>query len=515
MNEHLATIDIGTNSVHMAIVHIDEQGNFEILAREKESVRLGSGSHDMDMIKPEAMERTIKALARFSTIASEYNATIRAVATSAVREASNKMKFTKLLKEECGISCEVISGVEEARLIYMGILMGMDVFDRSILAIDIGGGSTEFLIGKRGIPAFATSLKLGAIRLTDRFFPGSDLQKDQIKSCRKFLRTQLSGIQQELQQHSFEAAIGSSGTIETLAAMCSGNPTEPDEKLRASDLMAITEKICALKTAEERGRLPGLDRKRADIIPAGAILLCEIVQFLNISEILISKYALREGIISDSMHRAGMRSPGAGIRYASAQSLSQKFTRPGFPGLDSLKHSAFLAEKICRQLMSLELASFSENDLFLLRCAILLHNTGMVISHSSHHKHSHYIIKNSDTLAGFTGAEIETIALLARYHRKSAPSDKQPEFAALSTSRKKTIRELAAILRIAIALNRSGKNSIVDLRVLKENEGIKIVIKARSDSSLDLEAAELKSQLFTEAYGLSVCLELEGSTPAG
>ena len=172
MPRPIAAMDLGTNSFHLAVVQPDDQGRFEILSTEKEAVRLGSGGGDLNLILPDAMERGLTVLKRFTAISRSMNADIRAVATSAVREAKNSAEFLERVKKECGLDVEVIPGKEEARLIYLGILQCLPVYDKRVLTIDIGGGSTEYLVGKSGIPEFAVSLKLGAIRLKDRFFTG-------------------------------------------------------------------------------------------------------------------------------------------------------------------------------------------------------------------------------------------------------------------------------------------------------------------------------------------------------
>ncbi|MBE7438101.1 MAG: Ppx/GppA family phosphatase [Spirochaetales bacterium] len=512
MDRYLATIDIGTNSVHMAIMRLDATGHYEILTREKEAVRLGSGSHDLDLIKPEAMERALHALERFCRIARDYEAEIRAVATSAVREATNQADFLRELEKRCQIHCEVVSGTEEARLIYLGILMGMPLFERRILAIDIGGGSTEFTVGERGLTLFSVSLKLGAIRLTDRFFSREPISKENVKQCRSFIRTALSGLQQEVRSHGFEVAVGSSGTIETLAAM-SNRATELPESLTAARLNQITEQILSIRQASERARLPGLDGKRADIIVGGAVLLSEIMNTLQIKELRISRYALREGILFDSLERLGLRKHTADIRLSSVRNLCGRLTLPGLPGLDALEHAAGLARQIARQLLEAQRITINKDQIFLLHAATLLCNIGLIVAHSGHHKHSYYIVKNSDQILGFQNQEIHTIALLTRYHRKAFPSLKHPEFALLPTKEQDQVRQMAGILRIALALNRSGKNSIQEVRLKSSKEGIHLGLlpseQATEDSlQLDREAAEIKSDLLAETLRIPVAFAI-------
>ena len=186
----LAAIDIGTNSFHMVVARVGEiegvEGPsgpaFEVIAREKEMVRLGSGGGNMKRLAPDAIDRGVAALDRLARIAAVHDADIHSVATSAVREAENAQEFLDRARTEAGVEVDVISGVEEARLIHLGVLQAVPVFDRRILLVDIGGGSTELLIGEKGETLAARSFKLGAVRLTDRFFPGGNVTAKRVAS---------------------------------------------------------------------------------------------------------------------------------------------------------------------------------------------------------------------------------------------------------------------------------------------------------------------------------------------
>ncbi len=185
-SDNLAAIDVGTNSFHLIVVKVKEDGNFEIIDREKEVIRLGEGSSgDIKVIKDEAVERAISTLKKFKGIADSHNAPVRAVATSAVREAQNKNEFIEKVLKQTGVEIEVVSGQEEARLIYLGALAAVPIYNKKALVIDIGGGSTEFIIGRRGDSKFSISLKIGAVRLTQKFFPKNEITKVGIRKLQK------------------------------------------------------------------------------------------------------------------------------------------------------------------------------------------------------------------------------------------------------------------------------------------------------------------------------------------
>ena len=202
----LAAIDVGTNSFHLVVARVVGDTRFEVIAREKDVVRLGSGGGDMKQLTPAAIQRGVDALRRLKRIADISNAPVRAVATSAVREAENNDEFVRRAREEAGVEIEVVSGIEEARLIHLGVLQALPVFERRLLLCDIGGGSTELLIGQRGTVLASRSLKLGAVRLTTRFFPGERLHPGAVSSCGTFVRSTLAPFAKEVEAHGFEVA---------------------------------------------------------------------------------------------------------------------------------------------------------------------------------------------------------------------------------------------------------------------------------------------------------------------
>ncbi|HVW34189.1 MAG TPA: exopolyphosphatase, partial [Acidimicrobiia bacterium] len=221
----VAAVDLGTNSFHLVVARPTGNNRFEILARDKEVVRLGSGSGDMKQLRPEAIERGVAALGRFRRVADTFGAEVHAVATSAVREAENRDEFLEAAQARANVLVEVISGVEEARLIHLGVLQAVPVFDQQVLVIDIGGGSTEFIVGKGGDLLAARSLKVGAIRLTERFFRKEPVKKKALDEARRFVRSYLPQIEHMVADAGgFEVAVGSSGTILNVAEMARTRP---------------------------------------------------------------------------------------------------------------------------------------------------------------------------------------------------------------------------------------------------------------------------------------------------
>jgi exopolyphosphatase/guanosine-5'-triphosphate,3'-diphosphate pyrophosphatase len=463
----VAALDIGTNSFHLVVARHTGAEAFEVITREKEMVRLGHGGSDMKELSSESIDRAIDCLRRMRRIADSHGAVeLRAVATSATREADNAYEFLHRARAEAGVEIDVISGLEEARLIHLGVLQAVPVFDRRLLLVDIGGGSTEVLLGERGETLAARSFKLGAVRLTDRFFPGGVVTAGAVGACRDYVRSVITHFERQVHEHGFEVAIGSSGTAEALARMAhavrGGEPlrTANLARLHRDELTALTEQLVAVRTARARAKLPGLDAARADIAPAGALILDEIVRRFGIEELTFSEGALREGVLVDAISRLEGDDTGQHhLRDVARRSVRQLLERCD----DDPAHSEQVAHLALRLFDELtEVHGLGDADRDVLEAAALLANVGLVVAHSKHHLHSYYVIRNSE-LTGLTDHEIELIAQVARYHRKSAPKLSHAAFAQLDEADQQRVRTLAAILRVAIGLDRCHERRVADV----------------------------------------------------
>ncbi|MEO6654185.1 MAG: Ppx/GppA phosphatase family protein, partial [Ilumatobacteraceae bacterium] len=490
-----------------------DHGGFEMLTSEKDMVRLGRGGGEMKQLAPDAIDRGIESLARMKAVAGSFGEfEIAAVATSAVREATNRQTFIERVRDEVGIDVEVISGFEEARLIYLGVLQALPVFDQRVLAIDIGGGSTELCVGKGDQIIEARSMKLGAIRLTERFFTGitdddhdGAIKHKAVKDCRRYVRSALAPVVHELGGHQPEVTVGSSGTASTLAAMALANRGEKPRQLNgatftAIELSGLVDELTA-RTTEERLALSGLDAKRVDIIVAGAVLLDEIFRTFSIEEMTISDYALREGVLFDRFGRGAITGL-SDLRRTNLLRLAHQLD----PDPAHAEHTAHLATELFDRLASVH--GLDDDARELLDAAALVHNVGLFISHASHHKHSYYVVRNSEQLTGFTEHEIELIAVIARYHRRSMPKDKHDEFAALSCDDQRLVRILAGTLRIAIGLDRRHAASVRSVRVHIDDSAIQIEPVGRDDTDLDLEiyAGRERADLLAVGLGRTVTI---------
>lgn len=520
----IAAIDVGTNSFHLVVASVDADGHFEVLTREREPVRLGSGGEDMKRLEPDAMDRGISALGRMRRIADHAGAVaVTAVATSAVREADNRAEFTERAHLEAGVDIEVVSGVEEARLIHLGVLAAVPLLDKRHLVIDIGGGSTEFVVGDGAEPLLLRSVKLGSIRLTDRFFPKGRTRKRAIRECRIYIESFLGRLPAEIGELGFETAVGSSGTIVALARMCALRRGDRDSRtgrlsFTAKELRSLTADLAGATTPARRLAIEGLEERRADIIVGGALLLSETFKLLGIKRMEVSDYALREGILFEQMRRAAAPGLDPFHRLEDLRRSGVMYVANSYH--EDLGHAEHITDLALEMFDGLSpMHGLGEEDRELFEAAALLHNVGIFISHSAHHRHSYYIIRNSEHLTGFTEREIEIIAQVARYHRKSAPKSKHSEFASLGSGDKNKVRWMAAMLRVAIGLDRSNRQVVTRIRVTNEpgepgtqpDGELRLVARVSPgvDTSVELFTARARSELLEAVTGRTVVIDLE------
>lgn len=510
-NSTIAAIDIGTNSVHMVVARVAKDG-FDVVTTEKEIVRLGEGGHDR--LSEAAVERAVDALRRMSRIASAHGARVRAVATSAVREAENADDLTVRVRREAGIEVEVISGAEEARLIWMGVSRAL-VFDkRRTLVIDIGGGSTEFALAKGEQLRLAQSLKLGAVRLTEMFGLDGEPDERRIQAMRAHIRSKIAGLVHDVGQIGIDRVVLSSGTSETVSRMVAARrtPNVPMSlngfRSTRSEIAVVRKEIIACSSAAQRAALAGMDSKRADIIVAGAILLDEILRALAVNEVEYSEFALREGLMADTISRDFGDDH---HRLDAAMQSVERLARRCSVDMAHNGHIATLGTQIFRGLG--KHYEFDPNLERLLVAASYLSNAGNAVSYSRHHHHSYYIIRNSDLL-GFTDSEIEIIALAARYHRKSLPKESHREYAALSENDRHAVDVVAGILRVATGLDRSHDQCVNEVSIatsfLRGNDKVRLIAEgscAPEGLELNTYAAQGGTELLAHVLGAEVVVE--------
>ena len=304
----IAAIDCGTNSIHMIVVRIRPDLSFEVIDREKEMVRLGSGGLEGKSLTAEAMQTGLRTFSRFRRLAESHEVEeILAAATSAVREAKNGGEFLTAVEQETGIQTQVISGTEEARLIHLAAIYGVDVAGASAVVIDIGGGSVEITHGAGASLRAARSFKLGVIRLTERYVHTDPLTKRDERRLIKHIDQEVGSYLKDIGSAGFDRVIGTSGTILSLGTIASADGRRATDEVRnlrvsAKQIRRLRKEVTH-RSITERMKLPGMDPRRADLVVAGGVLLDTILSRLNASEITLCDYALREGLVLDYIQR--------------------------------------------------------------------------------------------------------------------------------------------------------------------------------------------------------------------
>jgi len=308
---YFAVVDCGSNSFHLAVAKILSVGKFEIVRREREVLRIGVNETGEKIISENSIKKAIETLSRFKKISDSYKAPIKAVATSAIRESKNRAEAISLIKEKSGVNINVIDGKEEARLIFMGINNAVSLNNEKTLCIDIGGGSTELIVGKGSEIIYLNSFPLGAVRLSEKFFPDYILLENAVKDCEEYISSILKEAVVEIRNIGFTKCAGTSGTIMSSAFMIKALTGEiPNEiytlnnfTFNKSEFDKIFRSIIEAKKIEEREKISGLDSGRADIIPAGLLILNYLIKALDINEILVSSQGIREGVIVELMNK--------------------------------------------------------------------------------------------------------------------------------------------------------------------------------------------------------------------
>ncbi len=489
----IAALDIGTNSIHVIIVQVRPDRSFEIIDREKEMVRLGSGGLGGRSLTEPAMLAAMQALTKFKRLADSHEVDeILAAATSAVREARNGRRFLNAVRQHTGIDVRVISGTEEARLIHRAAVYGVDVSQGSAVVIDIGGGSVELTLGTEAKARVAQSVKLGVIRLTEQFIDTDPIGHRDERRMVQHITDEIAPTVDKILSRGFDRAIGTSGTILSLGdlALAEGRTVGSDDlrnrRVNAKYVRRLRKEIVGFDLAS-RLRLPGLDPQRADLAVAGSILLDTILRLIGANELTLCDLALREGLVLDYIHRNQAQiarvEQHPDVRRRSVIELAERCHYAS----DHAAQVRQLALSLFDQTQPVHGLGAREREW--LEYAAWLHDIGSHISYGRHHRHSYYLIKNGD-LRGFEPEEVEVVALVARYHRRARPKGSHEGFSSLRPRLRRTVKALAAILRVAEGLDCSHAQSVDSFALVPGADDYLLRVVAAGDTELELWAAQ-------------------------
>ncbi len=510
----IAAIDIGSNSIKLVVVEAAASDSLAVLAREKEAVRLGHDTLRERRLAPDAITRAADCIKRFRSIAEARGATrLVAIATASVREAYNAAEFISEIEQQTGVHVEVLSGIEEARLIGLAASKGCATTrEATLVNIDIGGGSTEISLVRDGAPLALFSVKLGAVGLTEKFINSDPAKPKELRLLKDEIRAALERPARELREHVWQQATGTSGSIiavgealrlhylrDAESKLQGAQPTGAEIVL--SRLERFNNRMAGMNVVERRA-VPGISGQRAEIIVAGGHILEGAMRFLGINCLRTCDWALREGVILDRLSEmdAESRPPVPDtddVRLRGVHAVGRRF---GYEETHAHLVASF-AEKIFDTMASAY--DFTRHQRTLLSAAALLHDIGYTIAHESHHKHSLYLIKHSE-LTGFSEAERNVIANIARYHRGALPRERHTDYMALNETDRETVRQLSAILRVADALDRSHEARVQTIVPVFDQQTLHIELLSTESCDKEIWAAERKCDLFEQVFDCKV-----------
>ncbi|UUX92450.1 Ppx/GppA phosphatase family protein [Methanoplanus endosymbiosus] len=519
-------IDLGTNSVRLLVVRINRNYSYKILRRQKDTIRLGDGEFDKKILSEAAMERAVSACRQYVDISRNFGAEeVIAVATSATREAKNRDELIRCMSECAGADLNVISGEEEARLIYLGISSGIEIGKEKYFFFDIGGGSTEVIVGDQSGHNYLRSLKLGAIRTTGRFSLDAD---DGILSDKDFkylcgsLRDKVHHVVRETRKYNISEAYGSSGTIisvitaakkisdacisESDDGVYSGDYEGCQYFANIEDIQALLEHLRTIPN-DDKKKIPGISPERADIILAGTAILYTVMKECGIKKITASDRSLRDGMLVDYLSKI------PGFPHAENMPVRKRSVR-------QLGRSCRIDEKHAMKVSGHALSLFDSGivagvhnygpkEREYLEYASYLHDIGQFLSFSGHQNHSYYVITRSQLL-GFDQKEIIIIGLIAGYHRKKMPKRSDEGFSSLNPEDQKRVTFLSALLRIAEYLERSHdeRDRICEF-VIPDDNCPKIRISSEEDCSSEIQLIENDMKNLKKAFGQEIFVSAE------
>jgi len=506
----LGIVDMGTNSIHMILVDVRRDLSFEILDRDKDFARLGDQTFLTQNLSPETISRAVATLKRLKKLADLRGVQkVKVVATSAVREAHNGGELVDRIYKQVGYKVRVITGEEEARLIYLAVKNTIPLEDKYHLIVDIGGGSVEIVLADREKIIDCASLKLGTIRLKDQFLKFDTPGKKEIKKMEDYIQAELDPILKKIEKYPVKTMVATSGTLLNLISMAHYLESEqPLPQIHHHQVSAeLLKKLISQvfeSDAKTRLKLKGMDPARNDLIVPGAYVVSSVLSRLPIENVMACDAAIREGILYDYIfsHKGFIEreSQAGDLRLRDVLHLANK-----------CQYDKDHAERVTELALSLfdqtrKWHGLGKDERSLLQYAATLHDIGYHIHFKKHHQHSYYLIKNGE-MAGFNAAQIEVMANIARYHSKNMPKKGHDSFGQLSKSDKKTVQVGASLLRIADALDRSHFQLVKGVTL--KSRGLKITasLDVKGKCELEIWSADHRKDLFEKIFKKEITFE--------
>lgn len=498
----IAALDVGSNSIHMVVVEAEPGRDLRVLDREKDMVRLGDGAFADGRLSASGQARALSTIGRFLHLARRRGVdAVVAAATSAVREAANGRQFLALVRRETGQHVALLGEHEEARLIYVAVRDAVDLRGAPTLILDVGGGSAETIVGDATAMRFAASLPLGVLRLNATFDGSRPFGAKRRDRLRRHVRRLLEDTARAARAARVARVIGTAGTVNALARVhLAASGADPDAdvpnvvRMSAEEVHDLAERLLALPL-RKRVRLAGMDEARADSLPLGAVVVDETLAATGADGIRTCRAAVREGLVLDYLATHPAAPPSRSSHDVRERSVRDAAARYG-DTTEHGEHVASLALAIFDATRRLHGLGDAEREM--LHFGALIHDVGQHIEYRRHHKHSYYLVRNAE-LQGFDTDEVELLAVLARYHRKSAPKDEHDEWRALPARVKPAARVLIGMLRVADGLDRGHAQEVTGVDVSTRKGAVVLTVRGRGTLELDVHGAKQKSDVLAQA----------------
>jgi exopolyphosphatase/guanosine-5'-triphosphate,3'-diphosphate pyrophosphatase len=498
-----AAIDIGSNSVRLKISRL-QSGRLKEVHEDREVTRLGDGVFSSGLLSPESMTETVRVLRRFHRSMQECGTdSVKIVATAALRDARNSRAFLEWVRSTTGWTIEIISGLEEARLIHLGIVSAGRVGAGSVLLVDLGGGSCELTLSRGGQLRDTVSLPLGAVRLTGEFLQHDPPRKSELKRLQEFVAREMTRVQERIKSAHVGSVIATSGTAAALASAASRMA-----KLRkrtpatyaTREMVSRLARQLARQTLEQRKKVPGIGPRRAEIICAGAAVYAELLERCHLPGFRYSELGLRDGILAQmaAEYDRSTRS-GRAIESERWESIKRAVVRYHVD-INHALHVRDAALLLFSSLKSVHQLPAEYHEW--LSAAAMLYEVGDYVNRNGHHRHTYYIIANSEIL-GYTPQQRAIIGSIARYLGKSRPTPGDGPMSALSPSDQENVTKASMLLRIARALNMGRSQSVGRFAVSARGGKVSMKLTPRGKASVDLEvwSIEKDRSYFREVFG--------------
>ncbi|HEY5163526.1 MAG TPA: Ppx/GppA phosphatase family protein [Terriglobales bacterium] len=477
-----AAVDIGANSVRLKVARLARR-RMSTLHEDREVVRLGESVFRAGMLSPDAMARTVKVLHRFRKAVDHYgDVRVRVTATSALRDAHNSQAFIEWVRVRTGWEIEVISGVEEARLIHLGIVTNVRVNKWPMLLVDLGGGSCELTISNHGHIKETVSVPVGAVRLTQEFVRHDPPAEYELKSLRAFVGEKLQRVARNIVKAAPATVIATSGTA---AALAGGR----ERFVKAREVLELADELAEMPY-DERIQLPGIGTRRGEIIVAGAAVYAEIVQRCKLRGYRYSDLGLRDGVLAAMAAELEVGAPAKQLAADRKDAVSAMMQRYAVDA-EQAEHVRDLSLQLFSGLKTVHRLPAEYSDW--LAAAALLHELGTYVNRTGWHRHAWYIIAHSELL-GYTPVQRQMIAAITRYLGAALPSGNDKLLKLLPAEERENIRKAVALLRLARALNQGRRRAVEQIVASVRDGRVLLSITHRRGITAELELWAMKKE---------------------